>query len=289
MERTASRHAGDELATAMSRTGTCACVGLDPVLDRIPDPCRSDDPVASLRTFCLSVIDAVAEHVCCIKAQSACFERHGPRGLALLDEVYDVACARELPVILDAKRGDIGISAAHYAAAAFARRPGGGAPRWLTVNGYLGPDTLEAMLGEGGVFVLVRTSNAGSDEVQGLVLEDGRTVAEAMADVVASLAADRIGASGWSDVGAVVGATHPEHAGALRARMPGVVLLVPGIGAQGGHVEDCRALCGDDGRGAVLTASRSVIYAGTGDDWAVHVADAAARLADEAGCMAGLR
>jgi orotidine-5'-phosphate decarboxylase len=108
--------------------------------------------------------------------------------------------------------------------------------------------------------------------------------------MVAELAANRRNEQGWSDVGAVVGATHPAEAESLRERMPGVILLVPGIGAQGGKVSDCAPLCGPDGYGAVLTASRSVIYPeGQSGDWMQSIAEAAARLADETGRVAGLR
>ncbi len=273
------------LVEAMDRSGGAACVGLDPVLDRLPGG-RSIDAV---RSFSLGVIDAVADHVACVKVQSACYERHGPEGVAIVDDVLAAAAERNLPVILDAKRGDIGVSAAHYAAAAFKRR--GPAPDWLTVNGWLGRETMRPYLEHGGVFVLVRTSNPGAGEVQQLTLADGRTMSEAMADLVAAMAADRPAWQGWTDVGAVVGATHPSEAESLRDRMPGVILLVPGIGAQGGAVQDCKPLFGPDGHGALLTASRSVIYAEpkAGEDWTAAVSRAAPELAEESRTAAGLR
>ncbi|MCP4759184.1 MAG: orotidine-5'-phosphate decarboxylase [Planctomycetes bacterium] len=278
------------LLRSMDRTGCAACVGLDPVLDRIPSQEGFGNAVAAIRSFSLGVIDAVAERVACVKVQSACFERYGADGLEALSDVVDAATARDLPVILDAKRGDIGVSARHYAAAAFDSRGDRGVD-WLTVNGYLGSETIEPYLERGGVFILVRTSNAGSGEIQMLRLDDGRTVSEAMADMVASLAAPRIGECGWSDVGAVVGATHPAEIASLRDRMPGVICLVPGIGAQGGRVEDLGGLCGSDGHGAIFTASRSVIYADqvAGQSWEEAIRDAASRLAETTGRIAGLR
>lgn len=278
----------ERLIDSMNRRGTVACVGLDPVLERLPAAVEASDPAERLRRFSLEIIESVADTVACIKVQSACFERLGAAGSAIIDELLIAASDRDLPVILDAKRGDVGVSAAHYAHAAFVRsRP----PGWITVNGYLGMETLEPYLMHGGVFVLVRTSNAGSGEFQTLRLQDGRTVSEGMADLVASLAASRRGPSGWSDVGAVVGATHPDEAAVLRNRMPGVIFLVPGIGAQGGRVEDCQPLCGEDGHGAVLTASRSVIYAEptAGDSWQSAVKAAAMQLAEQTGNVAGLR
>jgi orotidine-5'-phosphate decarboxylase len=277
-----------KLAGSMDRAGCNACVGLDPVLSRLPAAIDRADPIDAIRRFSLGVLEAVAPHVACVKVQSACYERYGAQGVALIDEVLAAAAGLDLPVILDSKRGDIGISASHYAAAVFGR---GAAPDWLTVNAWLGTETLEPYLEHGGIFVLVRTSNPGSARIQGLRLDDGRTVAEAMADMVAALAGPRRNEQGWSDVGAVVGATHPSEAESLRERMPGVILLVPGIGAQGGRVSHCGPLCGADGHGAVLTASRSVIYAqgDSGRSWTQALADAAARLAEETGCVAGLR
>jgi orotidine-5'-phosphate decarboxylase len=276
-----------KLAAAMGRAACNACVGLDPVLTKLPAAIDRSDPIDAIRRFSLGVLEVVAPHVACLKVQSACYERYGPSGVAIIDEVMAAADLIDLPVILDAKRGDIGISAAHYAASVFDRAA---APDWVTVNAYLGVETLEPYLEHGGIFVLVRTSNPGSARFQGLRLDDGRTVAEAMADMVAELAANRRNEQGWSDVGAVVGATHPAEAESLRERMPGVILLVPGIGAQGGKVSDCAPLCGPDGYGAVLTASRSVIYPeGQSDDWMQAIAEAAARLADETGRVAGLR
>ena len=274
----------DTLHAAMQRSGSVACVGLDPVLERLPSSIPQADPTEAIRAFCLGVVESVAETVAAVKVQSACFERYGVAGVAVMQEVIQAASLRGTTVVLDAKRGDIGISAGHYAVSA-----GTTGADWVTVNGYLGMDGGEPFLEQCGAFVLVRTSNPGSAAFQDEQLEDGRTVAELMADQVAAMAADRLGPSGWSDVGAVVGATHPEQAHQLRARLTGVTLLVPGIGAQGGTLEDCRPLVGPDGRGALLTASRSVIYAQGDGDWKEAVADAAQRLADETGTMAGLR
>ena len=191
----------------------------------------------------------------------------------------DAARQHGLVTILDAKRGDIGISASHYAAAATAM----GAD-WITASGYMGPDTLMPFLDAGlGTFVLVRTSNPGSDALQSLALADGRTVAEAVADMVEELGAARCGAHGMSQLGAVVGATKPADGSALRARMHRTIMLVPGYGAQGGTLADIRPLFGDSGHDAVVTASRSVIYAfdPANRDWASSVARAAESLACE--------
>jgi orotidine-5'-phosphate decarboxylase len=292
METTHTQHTAgpvDRMIDSMDRVGSNACVGLDPVLSRLPSDIDQSNPVAAIAEFSLRVVEAVSPHVACLKVQSACYERFAAAGVAVIDDILREADARSLPVILDAKRGDIGISATHYAAAAF-DRPGAN-PDWLTVNAWLGTETIEPYLECGGVFVLVRTSNPGSAQVQGLELADGRRMCEAMADLVADMSQKRIGKSKWSDVGAVVGATHASEAESLRDRMPGVMLLVPGIGAQGGRVEDCAPLCGDDGHGALLTASRSVIYAEprAGESWTDAVSRAATSLAEETGRVARLR
>jgi orotidine-5'-phosphate decarboxylase len=281
------RHAADELIEAMRAKGTCACVGLDPVLAKLPD--GEGGAVDRIEHFCMQVVDAVAATVPAIKCQSACFERYGAQGMAVLEHVVKHARDAGLIVLHDAKRGDIGISASHYAAATF---DGLGA-HWITASPYLGRETLEPFCAgaHGGVFVLVRTSNPGSDDVQTLVLKDGRTVADATADMVAQLGEASIGKHGWSSVGAVVGATRPQEAEHFRERMPHAILLVPGIGAQGGTLESCKALCGTDGCGALFPASRSVLYAfhNASGPWVDAVSNAASTMAQAAGQMAGLR
>ena len=304
---------GDRLCDAIERLGTPACVGLDPVLERLPVPTKDTNgrPIGAadrIEAFCAGVIEAVAGVVPIVKPQSACFERFGQAGVGVLKRTIQLARQRGLIVILDAKRGDIGTTAEHYAAAAFGAgssanaAPGAAARSGLdadaiTLSGYMGMETVEPFLsagglgaGEGGrgVFVLVRTSNPGSDSIQAQRLADGRTVAELMADEVAALgrAGGRVGASGWSCVGAVVGATKSGEGAVLRKRMPEQMFLVPGFGAQGGTIEDIRPMLRGTGSvrewGVVVNASRSVLYPGeTGGDWKRHVRDAAARFAEE--------
>ncbi|MEO1237224.1 MAG: orotidine-5'-phosphate decarboxylase, partial [Planctomycetota bacterium] len=192
-------------------------------------------------------------------------------------------------VVGDAKRGDIGTSSAHYAAGLLVGEDDGAVGcDALTVSPYLGADALEPFVKAAaatgrGLFALVRTSNPGGDALQGLRLDDGRTVAEAVADVVADLGCGHLGASGYSLLGAVVGATKPEDAASLRQRMPQQVFLVPGFGAQGGTADDVRACFKPDGTGALVTASRSVLYAynPADDDWPDAVAAAAVELKRE--------
>jgi orotidine-5'-phosphate decarboxylase len=244
------------------------CVGLDPVIDRLPRESSglTGSPTERIEAWCRGVLQAVAEHTPAVKPQLACFERYGSQGYAVYERVVTYAKGLGLLVIADGKRGDIGLSSAHYAAGFF---QGDTAADALTVNAYLGADGLEpfttaAEHAGAGLFALVRTSNPGGDALQGLPLANGRTVGQAVAQIVAGLGAARpgyIGESGYSLLGAVVGATRPQEAAALRELMPQQLFLVPGFGAQGGGADDVKACFKPDGTGAIITASRSVIYA----------------------------
>ena len=259
-------------------------MGLDPVLKRLPDSVAGSDPVERIQRWCEGVIDAVAEHTPAVKPQLACFERYGSRGYAVYERLVARAGSLGLIVIADAKRGDIGLSSAHYAAGMLTGEQAADA---LTLNAYLGADGLEpfadaAYRAGAGLFALVRTSNPGGDALQGLPLADGRTVSRAVAQIVADLGASKpeyLGESGYSLLGAVVGATKSQDAVALRELMPKQLFLVPGFGAQGAGPDDVRACFKPDGAGAIITASRSVIYAheiDTSVDWRTAVGRAAA-------------
>lgn len=261
------------LHLATASRGAPLCVGLDPDADKMPEPLGGMEPADAFEAFGLGVIDAVAPYSSVIKFQSACYERYGAPGLGALERGIGAARDAGLAVILDAKRGDIGVSARHYAAAA--ANLGAQA---ITVNAYLGMETVEPYLDAGlAVFVLVRTSNPGSMDVQDVPLRTGGTLAMHMGQLVAELGRRRAG------VHAVVGATQHEQAGVMRAVMPDALFLLPGLGAQGATVEDlcvfAKRVAGDDPtRGLLPTASRSVIYAGKGQGWTAGVAGAAADL-----------
>lgn len=278
-------HFADALAASIERTRSIVCVGLDPVLEQLPSEVRArhHEPLAAIRDFCLGIVDATLDVACCIKPQSACFERYGARGVGVLEEVCGAVRSRGGLVLLDAKRGDIGISAQHYAAAA--THAGAHA---ITVNGYLGMETVEPYVqARLGVFVLVRTSNPGSDSIQARTLTDGQgTIAQLLAGEVARLGAAHLGEAGLSSVGAVVGATKSADATALRALMPAQFFLVPGYGAQGGTKEDvarmARAGAGSLAQaGVVVNASRSIIYATGPRDWRNNARDAARQMGEE--------
>jgi orotidine-5'-phosphate decarboxylase len=292
-------HAADRLLAAIDRCRAPVCVGLDPVIEKIP---REMQAAASeidrfrvetaIRFFCIGVLDAVKDIVPCVKLQSACFERL-VRGSNVLQALVDQAHLRGMEVILDAKRGDIGVSAEHYAAAAFDKSAAiFSAPDWITINSYLGEDGIRPFLRRShGAFALVRTSNPGGDAIQSLALSDGRTVAEAVAQIIASIGDEYLGERGYSSLGAVVGATKRSEAARLRALMPRQIFLVPGFGAQGAGVDDVLPCFNPDGTGAIITASRSIIYAFKPDDpdWTSSVRLAAQTFADEVGRAVGMR
>lgn len=252
--------AADHLASAIEQAGPI-CIGIDPVLERLPAELQSRPAPEAFEQFALTILDAVGGIAPAVKFQSACYERWGSAGVAALEHSVRAACDRGFVVVLDAKRGDIGISAAHYAAAV-----AGLGAHWVTVSPYLGTETIEPFLERGlGVFALVRTSNPGSDELQSLRLAGGETVSERVAEEVDRLGKEWLGHRGLSSAGAVVGATKAADASAIRQRLPRAIFLVPGFGAQGGTADDVRAMVRQGAQGAadagvLVTASRSVIY-----------------------------
>jgi len=218
---------GDRLAAQVERTGSTICVGLDPRIELLPPALITGlhaGPAGRARAyerFCMGVIDAVAENVAAVKPQVAFFEALGGPGMTALERVCAHARAAELLVIADAKRGDIGSTAEAYAQAWVYRREGGPPTAdAVTVSPYLGGDSLEPFLAAchdgAGVFVLARTSNPGSTDLQEAMLADGRPVWERTAELIAGWGARFVGESGLSAVGAVVGATWPEAV--VRAR-----------------------------------------------------------------------
>ena len=231
------------------------------------------------------VLHATHDLIACVKPQSAFFEALGVPGLIALAQVIADARALEVPVILDAKRGDIGSTAEAYAEAYLA--DGVFAADALTVNPYLGLDTLEPFLaaaaaGGRGVFVLVKTSNPGSGDLQDAVGADGLRLHERLADALAARAeALPHDTDGYTALGAVVGATYPRDLAAARARLPRSLLLVPGYGAQGGRADDVAAAFDASGLGAVVNASRALFYPTQEDDVARATRAAAAAMRDD--------
>ena len=222
--------------------------------------------------FNKGLIDALKDVVPAVKPQAAYYERLGWQGMAAMEKTIRYAQEKGLFVIADIKRGDIGSTAAAYAEGWLSGVPVEGEvfksfdADCVTLNGYMGSDSikpfLEAAKGEDKcAFVLVKTSNPGSGELQDLKLSDGRTIYEAMGELNESIAAGTQGKYGFTMAGAVTGATYPEQIQELRARLPHTFFLVPGYGAQGGTAEDVQYAFDGDGHGAIVNASRSIMCA----------------------------
>ncbi len=284
-ESAAEERFGDRLATLVAERQSQLVLGLDPDPARLwpralagaPsdfERLRSPAMAASraVAAHCRLVMAAVAEHCVAVKLQVACFERLGGPGWEALRDVAAQARRHGLLVIADGKRGDIDVSAAAYAQAFFGHTDTPYGPvaglgvDALTVNALLGGDALAPFVDAarrrgGGLFVLVRTSNPGAADVQEERLEGGGTVSERLAALVTRAGADGVGAAGLSDVGAVVGATAPQRLEELRAAMPHAVFLLPGVGAQGGRVEDLAAAFTPGPAGGLVSASRGLVHA----------------------------
>ena len=262
----------DRLTEQTRAFGTPLSAGIDPHLDLIPELFRRGrmdpaDPATAegVRDFCFELLERLKGRVGVVKPQSAFFERLGPGGMALLADFCRAAMELGLLVVMDAKRGDIGSTSAAYASAMLGRDAGFPADA-LTVSPFLGTDTLEPFLEAAdatgsGLFVLVRTSNPGSSDIQMLELKDGRRVYEKLAGDLAPLMEQRTGSSGFSSLGVVAGATFPGEAAALRRLLPSALFLVPGFGAQGGGANEALAglVDGPEGpEGGIVNSSRGL-------------------------------
>jgi orotidine-5'-phosphate decarboxylase len=267
---TEAGHFADRLAAAVERKGAPLCVGLD------PDPALMPEGLGVVE-FCRGIVDAVGHAAVAVKLQAAFFEAQGREGWAAFTDVCGYARQAGLLVIADAKRGDVPATARAYVAA-FAPLADA-----VTVNPYLGYDSLEPFFARDGlgVFVLVKTSNPSSVDLQDLPLADGRPVWQHVAGLVDRWGADLIGARGLSSVGAVVGATFPQEVAEARQLLPRSVLLLPGVGAQGARAEDLAEAFSVGPAGALVSASRSVLYADRGSGWQEAAAAEAERLAGE--------
>jgi len=280
-----AEHFGDRLAERVVRRQSQLVLGLDPdpallwphALELVGGVDDSSAPPAvraarAVTAHCRLVIEAVAEHCVGVKPQLACFERLGAPGWTALAEVVADARAAGLLVIADAKRGDIDVSARAYAQAFLGQTPSPFGPipglgvDAMTVSPWLGSDSLEpftslARDSGAGLFVLVRNSNPGAVELQDRQLGGEASLSEAVARIVAVLGVDGVGRSGLSDVGAVVGATAPDHLERLRELMPHAPFLLPGVGAQGGRVDDLGAVFSSGPASGLISLSRGLVQA----------------------------
>ena len=260
----------DRLAAAIRQKRTPLVVGLDPRLEMLPEALRGEtarnnfDAIAeAYAAFCREVIDVVAPLVPAVKPQSAFFEACGPAGVQALAETIQHARRQGLLVIADAKRNDIGSTAEAYAEAFLGEAPLSSDA--LTVSPYLGDDSLTPFVDackkdRRGIFVLVKTSNAGGGLFQDLKA-DGKPLYRHVAEYVERLAGESARDCGYGAVGAVVGATYPDQLAELRSAMPHAWLLVPGLGAQGGAARDVAPAFDERGLGAVVNSSRAIIFA----------------------------
>lgn len=256
-------------------------VGLDPRFESIPKDIR-DSAIEkygetfkavsdSIITFNRGIIDAVKDIVPAVKPQIAFYEQYGIEGLIAYKDACDYARACGLIVVADVKRGDIGTTSKAYANAHIGKTRVGSKfysafeSDFATINPYLGDDCMMEFMEDiqnnnKGIFVLVKTSNKTSGQIQDLNVE-GTTVYNKVADLVVAWNDKYCGETGYSPVGAVVGATYPEELDALRVKMPKAIFLVPGYGAQGGGADDVVGAFNEDGLGAIVNNSRGILYA----------------------------
>ncbi len=276
----------DRLLDAINTKGSPICVGLDPRLELLPNSIvkkafqkvrKTNSAIANaFEAFNKAVIDVVFDLVPVVKPQIAFYEAYGAAGIKAFMNTVAYAHRKGLIVIEDAKRNDIGTTAAAYAlghlgcpSSRITSKSQGLGVDAITINAYLGYDGIKPFIERAseygkGVFILVKTSNPSSREIQDLILADpfqGMTVYERVAELVDSWGEKSIGKSGFSNVGAVVGATFPSVAAQLRKLMPNAIFLLPGYGAQGAKGKDIAPCFNAAKKGAIVSSSRQITYA----------------------------
>ena len=278
-----SDHFADRLTKAINEKNACVCVGIDPVYSKLPkqiiehkdlnDEMDIEAAIDAVFEFSTKVLRIVSPLVPAVKMNSAFFERYYWEGMETYYSLIQEADELGLEIIGDVKRGDIGSTAEAYADAhlrnpEFVDMDMFVAPDAITVNGFAGVDGIrpfaDAATEQGkGVFVWVRASNPSAGALQDFKNADGKCWFELLAEQVATLACEpkQMGSCGLSNIGMVVGGTAAEQAKQLREQYPHIIFLVPGYGAQGAGASDCLNFCKEDGTGALISASRSIIYA----------------------------
>lgn len=277
------KNAMDKLINRIKETNNSTVMGLDPRYDMIPESIRTkysediEGACKAILEFNKELIDSVYDIVPAVKPQIAFYEMFGAEGIKVFNETCKYAKQKGMIIIADVKRGDIGSTAAGYSNAYLGKTPIGQEKvsiydvDFVTVNPYLGIDGVKPFIDDckeygKGIFILVKTSNKSSGELQDLKLENGTTIYEKVAELVNSWGEELVGEYGYSSVGAVVGATYPIQIKELREIMPKTYFLIPGYGAQGGKAEDI-ALGFKDGIGGIVNASRSLMSAYKSDRW----------------------
>lgn len=272
----------DRLIEKIVKLQNPTVAGLDPKLDFIPSYIKEESfkkygktfegAANALLEFNKALIDELCDIVPAVKPQAAYYEMYGWQGVKALSETIDYAKKKGMFVITDGKRNDIGTTMEAYATAHLGTTDIDGTPLEafgadaLTVNGYLGSDGVKPLLGvckerDRGIFVLVKTSNPSSGELQDMKLESGKTVYHQMGDMCEGWGKEAMGSKGYSAVGAVVGATYPEQLAEMRAALPTTFFLVPGYGAQGGGAADVAPAFDKNGLGAIINSSRAIMCA----------------------------
>lgn len=270
----------DKLIENTIRTKNPSVIGLDPDIRKIP-VCykinmKSSNPFEAVANviyeFNRDVIHTVADIVPAVKPQMAFYEKYGSYGVAAFEKTIAYAKSKGLVVIEDAKRNDIGNTAQAYADGHLGYvelLDGSWVPSFdadfLTVTPFLGSESLHPFIdvcekNKKGIFVLVKTSNSSSGEIQGVITSEGMTISQSIAQYVSEHANTFTGEHGYSSIGAVVGATYPKEAVSLRKLMPKSYFLVPGYGAQGGGAKDILPCFNEDGLGAIVNSSRGILY-----------------------------
>ena len=255
-------HFVEKLLAASRQHNSLLCVGLDPEFERLPVSLRNLPPEQAITHFCRAIIEATAPFVCAFKPNMAFFEVLGPSGMHVFQEVL-AAIPAHIPIIVDAKRGDLGNTARHYATTVFDIY---GCDA-VTINPYLGYDSVAPFLAyeEKGIILLCRTSNPSARDFQDLLVsgEDGQT--RPLYEIVAQ----RIQTwNKFGNCGLVVGATYPQELQTIRSLCPDLPILIPGVGSQGGDLEaSVKAGVDRGGERAILAVSRSILYADSGDNY----------------------
>ncbi len=281
--------------------------GLDPKLDYVPASIKEkcfakygntlDGAAAALFEFNKALIDSLCDIVPAVKPQAAYYEMYGWQGVKALCDTISYAKSKGMFIITDGKRNDIGTTMEAYAAAHLGETAVNGesieafGADALTVNGYLGTDGIKPLLNickekDKGIFVLVKTSNPSSGELQDMKLKTNESVYEHMGKMCEDWGKELVGEYGYSAVGAVVGATYPEQLKELREKLPHTFFLVPGYGAQGGGAEDVKNAFDQRGLGAIINSSRGIMCAWKNqnlaeDDFAIAARNEAVRMRDE--------
>ena len=260
----------DILSDKIKKTKCPVCVGLDTSVDYLPENTRVnlntlEDKAKAILDYNIGLIDSLSNIIPSVKVQVAYYEELGVAGLDAFSKTLAYARAKGLVVIADCKRNDIGSTAAAYSRA-YLRSDAPFECDFLTVNGYLGEDGISPFIDDcklygKGIFVLAKTSNPGSGQLQDKILDGKDTLYHNMGKLIASWGGGVVGKCGYSSVGAVVGATHPSQAEELRKALPSTFFLVPGYGAQGGSSKDIRVCFDAKGGGAIVNNSRGILCA----------------------------